>query len=156
MSNWFYFCIVVYCGGGKLVLENILALIDVGVKYGYKMIEFDVKLLKDGEIFLFYDDNFECISNGWGVVGELNWQDLLCVDVGSWYSKMFKGELLLLFLQVVECCCEYGMMVNIEIKFIIGIGLLMGKMVVLVVCELWVGMMLLLLLLFEIDVLEVV
>lgn len=73
MSNWFYFRIVVYRGGGKLVSENILALIDVGVKYGYKMIEFDAKLSKDGEIFLFYDDNFERISNGWGVAGELNW-----------------------------------------------------------------------------------
>lgn len=137
MSNWFYFCIVVYCGGGKLVLENILVVIDVGVCYGYMMIEFDVKLLKDGQIFLLYDDNFECISNGWGVVGELVWDDLLKVDVGSWFSCEFKGELLLLFFQVVECCCCYDMMVNIEIKLIIGLGLQIGKVVVLVVCDLW-------------------
>ncbi len=43
---------------------------------------------------------FERTSNGWGVAGELNWQDLLRVDAGSWYSKAFKGEPLLLLSQV--------------------------------------------------------
>lgn len=41
------------------------------------MIEFDAKLSKDGEIFLLHDDNLERTSNGWGVAGDLNWQDLL-------------------------------------------------------------------------------
>lgn len=57
---------------------------------------------------------------------------------------------------MAERCREYGMMANIEIKFIIGIGLLTGKMVALAVRELWVGMTSSLLLSFEIDVLEVV
>ena len=47
------------------------------------MIEFDAKLSKDGEIFLLHDDNLERTSNGWGVAGELNWQDLLRVDAGQ-------------------------------------------------------------------------
>lgn len=90
MSNWPYPRIVAHRGGGKLAPENTLASIDVGAKYGHKMIEFDAKLSKDGEIFLLHDDNLERTSNGWGVAGELNWQDLLRVDAGSWYSKMFK------------------------------------------------------------------
>ncbi|BBS67449.1 hypothetical protein WP5S18E09_20050 [Escherichia coli] len=92
MSNWPYPRIVAHRGGGKLAPENTLAAIDVGAKYGHKMIEFDAKLSKDGEIFLLHDDNLERTSNGWGVAGELNWQDLLRVDAGSWYSKAFKGE----------------------------------------------------------------
>ena len=91
MSNWPYPRIVAHRGGGKLAPENTLAAIDVGAKYGHKMIEFDAKLSKDGEIFLLHDDNLERTSNGWGVAGELNWQDLLRVDAGSWYSKAFKG-----------------------------------------------------------------
>jgi hypothetical protein len=31
-------------------------------------------------------------SNGWGVAGELPWDDLLKVDAGSWFSREFKGE----------------------------------------------------------------
>ena len=66
MSNWPYPRIVAHRGGGKLAPENTLAAIDVGAKYGHKMIEFDAKLSKDGEIFLLHDDNLERTSNGWG------------------------------------------------------------------------------------------
>lgn len=70
MSNWPYPRIVAHRGGGKLAPENTLAAIDVGAKYGHKMIEFDAKLSKDGEIFLLHDDNLERTSNGWGVAGD--------------------------------------------------------------------------------------
>ncbi|PZT65620.1 glycerophosphodiester phosphodiesterase [Escherichia coli] len=129
MSNWPYPRIVAHRGGGKLAPENTLAAIDVGAKYGHKMIEFDAKLSKDGEIFLLHDDNLERTSNGWGVAGELNWQDLLRVDAGSWYG-------------------------NIEIKPTTGTGPLTGKMVALAARELWAGMTPPLLSSFEIDALE--
>lgn len=48
MSNWPYPRIVAHRGGGKLAPENTPAAIDVGAKYGHKMIEFDAKLSKDG------------------------------------------------------------------------------------------------------------
>lgn len=77
MSNWPYPRIVAHRGGGKLAPENTLAAIDVGARYGHTMIEFDAKLSKDGQIFLLHDDNLERTSNGWGVAGELAWDDLL-------------------------------------------------------------------------------
>lgn len=70
MSNWPYPHIVAHRGGGKLAPENTLAAIDVGARCGHTMIEFDVKLSKDGEIFLLHDDNLERTSNGWGVAGK--------------------------------------------------------------------------------------
>ncbi|MCU6319507.1 glycerophosphodiester phosphodiesterase family protein, partial [Klebsiella aerogenes] len=100
MSNWPYPHIVAHRGGGKLAPENTLAAIDVGARYGHTMIEFDAKLSKDGQIFLLHDDNLERTSNGWGVAGELSWDDLLKVDAGSWYSREFKGEPLPLLSQV--------------------------------------------------------
>ncbi len=39
MSNWPYPRIVAHRGGGELAPENTLASIDVGAKYGHKMIE---------------------------------------------------------------------------------------------------------------------
>ena len=154
MSNWPYPRIVAHRGGGKLAPENTLAAIDVGARYGHKMIEFDAKLSKDGEIFLLHDDNLERTSNGWGVAGELNWQDLLRVDAGSWYSKAFKGEPLPLLSQVAERCREHGMMANIEIKPTTGTGPLTGKTVALAARELWTGMTPPLLSSLEIDALE--
>ena len=135
MSNWPYPRIVAHRGGGKLAPENTLAAIDVGARYGHTMIEFDAKLSKDGQIFLLHDDNLERTSNGWGVAGELAWDDLLKVDAGSWFSREFKGEPLPLLSQVAERCRCHGMMANIEIKPTTGLGPQTGNVVALVICQ---------------------
>lgn len=139
MSNWPYPRIVAHRGGGKLAPENTTAAIDVGARYGHTMIEFDAKLSKDGQIFLLHDDNLERTSNGWGVAGELAWDDLLKVDAGSWFSREFKGEPLPL-LSVAERCRCHGMMANIEIKPTTGLGPQTGRVVALAARDLWQGM----------------
>ena len=154
MSNWPYPHIVAHRGGGKLAPENTLAAIDVGARYGHTMIEFDAKLSKDGQIFLLHDDNLERTSSGWGVAGELNWQELLRVDAGSWFNSSFKDEPLPLLSQVAERCRQHGMMANIEIKPTTGSGTLTGKVVALAARELWADMTPPLLSSFEIDALE--
>lgn len=141
-------------GGGKLAPENTLAAIDVGARYGHTMIEFDAKLSKDGHIFLLHDDNLERTSNGWGVAGDLEWNDLLKVDAGGWFGGEFKGEPLPLLSQVADRCRQYGMMANIEIKPTTGTGSLTGKVVALAARELWADMPTPLLSSFEIDALE--
>ena len=154
LKPWPYPRWVAHRGAGKLAPENTLAAIDMGARYGHTMIEFDAKLSKDGEIFLLHDDNLERTSNGWGVAGELNWQDLLRVDAGGWFSGEFKGEPLPLLSQVAERCRQHGMMANIEIKPTTGTGPLTGKVVALAARELWAGMTPPLLSSFEIDALE--
>lgn len=154
MSNWPYPRVAAHRGGGKLAPENTLAAIDMGAEYGHTMIEFDVKLSKDGEIFLLHDDNLERTSNGWGVAGELNWQDLLRVDAGGWFGREFKGEPLPLLSQVAERCRQHGMMANVEIKPTTGTGPLTGKVVAQAVRKLWQDMPVPLLSSFEIDALE--
>lgn len=154
MSNWPYPHIVAHRGGGKLAPENTLAAIDVGARYGHTMIEFDVKLSKDGHIFLLHDDNLERTSNGWGVAGHLDWNDLLNVDVGSWFSGEFKGEPLPELFDVAQRCRDRGLLANIEIKPTTGTGPLTGKVVALAARELWQGMVAPLLSSFEIDALE--
>ena len=154
MSHWPYPHIVAHRGGGKLAPENTLAAIDTGARYGHTMIEFDAKLSKDGQIFLLHDDNLERTSNGWGVAGELAWNDLLKVDAGSWYSGEFKGEPLPLLSEVADRCRQHGMMANIEIKPTTGTGPLTGKAVALAARELWQGMTPPLLSSFDVDALE--
>ncbi|EOL8967403.1 glycerophosphodiester phosphodiesterase [Cronobacter dublinensis] len=140
MSNWPYPPIVAHRGGGRLAPENTLAAIDTGARLGHAMIEFDVKLSKDGQIFLLHDDTLERTSNGWGVAGELNWDDLLKVDAGGWYSGAFKGEKLALMSEVAQRCREHHMMANIEIKPTTGADDETGRVVALAARELWQGM----------------
>lgn len=153
MSNWPYPHIVAHRGGGKLAPENTLAAIDTGARFGHTMIEFDVKLSQDGQIFLLHDDNLERTSNGWGVAGRLPWSELLQVDAGSWFSRDFKGEPLPLLSQVAQRCREHGMMANIEIKPTTGTGPLTGETVARAARELWAEMTPPLLSSFDIDAL---
>lgn len=134
---WPYPAIVAHRGGGKLAPENTLAGIDTGAKLGHKMIEFDVKLSLDGEIFLLHDDTLDRTSNGWGIAGQLPWEKLLQLDAGGWYSKDFAGERLPLLSQVAERCAGYQMMANIEIKPTTGLEAETGRVVALAARDLW-------------------
>lgn len=154
MSNWPYPPIVAHRGGGRLAPENTLAAIETGARLGHAMIEFDVKLTKDGQIFLLHDDTLERTSNGWGVAGELNWDELLKVDAGSWFSGAFKGEKLALLSDVAQRCREHRMMANIEIKPTTGTDADTGRVVALAARALWRDMTAPLLSSFSIEALE--
>lgn len=134
---WPYPPIVAHRGGGKLAPENTLAGIDVGAKLGHKMIEFDVKLSQDGEIFLLHDDTLDRTSNGWGIAGQLPWEKLVQLDVGGWYGKDFAGQRLPLLSQVAKRCAEHQMMANIEIKPTTGLEAETGRVVALAARDLW-------------------
>lgn len=135
--NWPYPPVAAHRGGGKLAPENTLAAIDLGARFGHTMIEFDVKLSKDGQIFLLHDDTLERTSNGWGIAGERDWDELLKVDAGSWFSRAYRGEKLPLLSEVAARCAEHQMMANIEIKPTRGSGSETGRVVALAARELW-------------------
>lgn len=152
--DWFYLCVVVYCGGGMFVLENMLVVFDEGVWCGYWMVEFDVKLLVDDVIFLLYDDMVDWILNGYGVVVGMCYVVLVVFDVGVWCDVCFVGEWMLMFEVVVVCCIVYGLVVNVEIKLCLGCECEIGQCVVVDVVVYWCDVVVvLLLLLFLFDVL---
>jgi len=136
-KSWPYPKIVAHRGGGKLAPENTLAAINVGADYGHSMIEFDVKLSQDQQIFLLHDDTLDRTSNGWGVAGEQRWSQLAQLDAGSWFSQEFSGEPLPLLQDVAACCRQHNMMANIEIKPTTDTDAATGKAVALAARELW-------------------
>ncbi len=136
---WPYPHIVAHRGGGKLAPENTLAAIDIGAKYGHQMIEFDVKLSGDAQIFLLHDDTLDRTSNGWGVASELPWEKLAQLDAGDWFSHQFTGEPLARLDGVAARCRQHQMMANIEIKPTTGSDVETGRAVALAAAELWQG-----------------
>lgn len=154
MSHWPYPKIVAHRGGGKLAPENTLAAIDVGASFGHTMIEFDAKLSRDGQIFLLHDDTLERTSSGAGIAGELDWEQLVKIDAGSWYSPEYAHEPLPLLSQVAERCQQHGMMANIEIKPTTGLETQTGTVVALAARQLWQGQTAPLLSSFSIESLE--
>ncbi|WP_075182533.1 glycerophosphodiester phosphodiesterase [Pantoea sp. 1.19] len=138
-TAWPYPRVVAHRGGGKLAPENTLAAIDVGARYGHRMIECDAKLSADGEIFLLHDDTLDRTSNGWGDAGALPWSQLVTFDMGEWFSDAFRGERLPLLREVAGRCRQHRMLANIEIKPSPGRDALTGHAVALAAESLWQG-----------------
>jgi len=54
-GSWPYPRVLAHRGGGKMAPENTLAAMQCGVDYGYRAVEFDVMLSKDGVPVLMHD-----------------------------------------------------------------------------------------------------
>ncbi|MGV3345244.1 glycerophosphodiester phosphodiesterase [Enterobacteriaceae bacterium LUAb1] len=139
LKHWPYPRIIAHRGGGRLAPENTLAAIDIGRRYGHRMIECDAKLSADGKIFLLHDDLLDRTSNGRGDAGKMLWSELVTVDAGEWFSDAFRGERLPQLSEVATRCRQYNMMVNIEIKPSPGCDVQTGRAVALAALPLWQG-----------------
>lgn len=157
---WFYFCIFVYCGGGILVLENILVGFCCGLEYGYCVVEFDVMFICDEVFILMYDLQCGCILFGVGKIVEIDWVELCDLEVGVWLDVCFVGECFCMLEQGLDFCLVEGIWMNVEIKFVVvEFVCCIGELIVQVVV--WCfngksGVVLLVLFLFFFDVLLVV
>src|SRR4051812_20545415 len=72
--------------------ENTMTSFEQAVDLGADMLEFDVRLTKNGVPGLVHDANLDRTSNKSLFVSELNAKDLLELDAGSWFDLRFAGE----------------------------------------------------------------
>ena len=72
--------------------ENTIAAFKEAVRLGAHMIEFDVRMTKDGQLVIMHDKSVDRTTNGSGLVSELTLSEIKKLDAGSWKSKEFKRE----------------------------------------------------------------
>ena len=72
--------------------ENTMTSFETAVDLGADMLEFDVRLTKDGVPVIVHDANLDRTSNKSLFVSELSAKDLLELDAGSWFDLRFAGE----------------------------------------------------------------
>lgn len=95
--------------------ENTMAAFKAVMAFGSPMIELDVTLTRDRKIVVIHDETLERTTNGWGKVQEHTFDELRCLDAGSWFSPEFKGEKLPSLEEVFDLCAG-KILVNVEIK----------------------------------------
>ena len=103
-------------GLAGLAPENTLAGFREAAAHGLPMVEFDVRLSRDGVPLVFHDDMLERTTNGYGPVAEHDWAELRKLDAGSWFAPAFAGEVIPSLEQVLRLCLDLGLAVNMEIK----------------------------------------
>lgn len=134
---WNYPLFVAHRGGGTLAPENTLSSMRTGVKFGYKMAEYDVKLSQDGVAILMHDATLERTTNGVGHAGNLSFAELAALDAGSWFGPDFAGETIPTLAAVARYTQAVGMASNIEIKPTPGLEMITGSRVAEIAQSLW-------------------
>lgn len=108
--------IIGHRGLAALAPENTLASFRAAAAHRLAMVEFDVRLSRDGVPLVFHDDTLERTTDGTGPVAERDWADIAALDAGSWFGPAFAGERVPDLEQVLRLCLDLGLAVNMEIK----------------------------------------
>ncbi|MFZ6819879.1 glycerophosphodiester phosphodiesterase [Undibacterium sp. Ji22W] len=117
---WPYPKIVAHRGGGSLAPENTLAAMQCGLNYGFKAVEFDVMLSKDGIPVLMHDPDFGRTIAGTGSVATTLARDLFQMDAGSWFDSRFADVHVPSYEDVFSFCQAHQIWMNVEIKPVPG------------------------------------
>lgn len=117
---WPYPRILAHRGGGTLAPENTLAGLRRGMQAGFRAIEFDVMLARDGVPVVLHDPELGRTVAGAGSVADVDARDLAARDAGSWFGPAFAGEPVPLFVEFAQYCKAHGVWMNIEIKPVPG------------------------------------
>jgi len=107
---------IAHRGGGAAAPENTLAAIRTGAAAGFRMVEFDVMLSRDGVPLLIHDETLARTTDGEGRVCEHDYAALQRLDAGSWHGPAFTGERLPALEQALDLLLALDLDANIEIK----------------------------------------
>ena len=113
---WPYPKVLAHRGGGTLAPENTLAGVRRGLRAGFRAIEYDVMLARDGVPVVIHDPFLGRTVAGSGHVADYDALELAAMDAGSWFAAAFKGEPVPLFVEFAQYCKAHGVWMNIEIK----------------------------------------
>ncbi len=136
---WPYPHLIAHRGGGTLAPENTLAAMRAGHQFGYKMVEYDVKLSRELEPILMHDSTLDRTTNATGPASALSLAELTRLDAGSWHGNPYKGEPIPTLEQVARFTLANRIASNIEIKPTPGDEQRTGERVANEAARLWAG-----------------
>lgn len=112
--------ILAHRGGGTRAPENTLAGLKAGMAAGFRAVEFDVMLARDGVPVVMHDPWLGRTVAGSGNVYDYDAHELAAMDAGAWFTGAgrgkFAGEPVPLFVEFAQYCKAHGVWMNIEIK----------------------------------------
>lgn len=128
---------IAHRGAGSAAPENTLAALRAGARAGFRMVEFDVMLSRDGVPVLMHDDTLARTTDGQGAVSAHDLAALRALDAGAWYDRAFAGERIPTLDEALDLLFELDLDANIEIKPAPGFSALTGVTVAREVARRW-------------------
>lgn len=99
--------------------ENTISAFKRALDLGADGIELDVRLTRDQKLVVFHDRFLDRTSNGSGLVNHHTLDEILTLDVGSWFAPEFKGEQPPTLDEVFESL-PADFLINVEMKVIMN------------------------------------
>lgn len=96
--------------------ENTIPAYIMSKQKGFTYVEGDVSFTKDGVAVLLHDATIDRTSNGSGNINDLNYQEVLQYDFGSWFSDEYAGVKIPTFTEWIILCKNLGLHPYIELK----------------------------------------
>lgn len=109
--------------------ENTISALKEAVRLGAQMIEFDVRMTKDGRLVIMHDATVDRTTNGSGLVSKLAFDKIRILDAGSWKSKKYTGEKVPTLKEVLQIMPK-NIWLNIHLKGNKKLGRETAKLVV--------------------------
>ncbi|MFC5549431.1 glycerophosphodiester phosphodiesterase [Massilia aerilata] len=113
---WRYPQVLAHRGGGTLAPENTMAGLLRGMRAGFRAIEYDVMLARDGVPVVMHDPFLGRTVPGSGHVFDYDALELAAMDAGGWFGREYEGETVPLFVEFAQFCKSHGVWMNIELK----------------------------------------
>ncbi|HEY9573525.1 MAG TPA: glycerophosphodiester phosphodiesterase [Pusillimonas sp.] len=136
---WPYPEFIAHRGAGRYAPENTLAAMRLGAQHGFRMMEYDVKLSRDGVPILLHDDTVQRTSGGVGNAADKTLAELAEIDFGAWHSRDYAGEPIPTLYSIAAYTRANDIHSNIEIKPHTGLEAETGKQVARLARRLWAG-----------------
>jgi len=95
--------------------ENTMIALRKAVEAGADYAEIDVHQTQDGKIILMHDETLDRTTSGEGYVWDHSWEEIGCLDAGSWFKKEFTGEKVPSLEEIIQFASG-RIKLNIEIK----------------------------------------
>ena len=108
--------VIAHRGAAGSAPENTLASVALAVEQGADIVEIDVQETADGEVVVVHDSDLMRVGGAAVKIWEATYDELLVVDVGSWYGAEFSGQRVPTLEQVLEIC-KGRSKVDIELKY---------------------------------------
>ncbi len=108
--------VIAHRGAAGSAPENTLASIELALDKGADMVEIDVQESSDGRIVVIHDRDLMRVGRAPLRVWDATYEEILRIDIGSWYGAEFSDQRVPTLEQVLKLC-KGRAMVDIELKY---------------------------------------
>ena len=108
--------LIAHRGASAFAPENTLIAFKMAKEQGCDWIECDVTLTQDGVPVIFHDKTFKRLANRNININQLDFQAVLDIDVGTWFSPKFSGEKTATLEALLLFAKKNAMKINLELK----------------------------------------